>query len=65
MKEDAVPNFTNGFGKDRPDRRAKLTPSQRTEIGYRRMDGESPRDLALEFGVARNTIQLIQPLERP
>lgn len=44
---------------------AKLTPAQRDEIGFRRMDGETIRDLALEYGVSRTSIDKCAPKERP
>jgi hypothetical protein len=59
------PNFANGMGTDRPFHVRKLTAEQRTEIGYRRMEGESSRDLALEYGVSRGTIDFISKVERP
>lgn len=45
--------------------RQRLTSAQRLEIGYRRMEGESPRDLALEYGVSRATIDTCPKVERP
>lgn len=45
--------------------RQKLTTAQRMEIGYRRMEGESPMALALEYKVTRGTIDNCPKLERP
>lgn len=44
---------------------SKLTPQQRDEVGYRRMEGEGVRDLALEYGVSRTSIDKCAPKERP
>lgn len=44
---------------------AKLTPAQRDEVGYRRMEGEGVRDLASEYGVSRSVIDKCAPKERP
>ncbi len=46
-------------------KRAKLTPAQRQEICFLRMEGHTPKDLAAQFGVTRNTIYSISPSERP
>lgn len=40
---------------------SKLTPVQRDEIRRRLADGESVADLALEFGVSRQTITVHKP----
>lgn len=47
-------------------RRRKVTPQQVTEIRYRRFDGESVKDLALEYGITASYIRAsMSPLERP
>lgn len=43
---------------------AKLTPAQRDEIGFRRMEGEPVRSLAAEYGVNTDLIRTCVPKER-
>jgi hypothetical protein len=50
----------NGFGHQQ-----KLTPAQRTEIGYRRMEGETAKSLAVEYGVSASLVNTIPKAERP
>jgi Mor family transcriptional regulator len=46
-------------------RQQKLTTQQRTEIGYRRMEGEKVVDLAREYGVSIGIIYGISKVDRP
>lgn len=47
-------------------RTPKLNTAQRTEISYRRYEGEKVMDLALEYGVSTRTIYACAtPLPRP
>ena len=55
----------SGYTGPSPLRKRKLTTAQRMEIGYRRMEGEKPMDLALEYGVSRTTIDGCAKMERP
>lgn len=43
----------------------KLTPADREEISYRRMEGEMPMALAAEYGVVSSVIKGIAKKERP
>lgn len=42
-----------------------LTARQRDEIGFRRMEGETVRALAAEYGVSTDNIRRCVPKERP
>ena len=44
---------------------AKLTATQRDEIGYRRHEGEGPMALAAEYGVSSQTIHNCVKKPRP
>jgi hypothetical protein len=63
QREEYSANSTKMFERSR--RGQKLTSAQRLEIGYRRMEGESPMALALEYGVSRGTIDTCPKVERP
>lgn len=45
--------------------RSKTTEEQRLEIMYRRFEGESSRDLALEYGISRARVDSLGKRERP
>ena len=45
--------------------RPKLTPAQRDEVGFRRMEGATVRDLASEYNVRTEVIRDCIPKERP
>jgi hypothetical protein len=49
-------DFSNGFGKDRADRRMKLTPRDRDIIRELTGEGVPRKQLALAFGVSAQTI---------
>lgn len=63
QREEYAANTSKMFERSR--RTQKLTTAQRLEIGYRRMEGESPKALALEYGVSRGTIDTCPKVERP
>lgn len=46
-------------------KKSKLTPAQRLEISYRRGEGATLKELALEYGVSSATIHSNPILERP
>jgi Mor family transcriptional regulator len=41
-----------------------LTPAERDEVGFRRMEGETVRSLAAEYGVTTDLIRKCVPKER-
>ena len=59
VRSDGRAHDRKGFGHAH-----KITPVQRDEIAYRRMEGDTAKVLAVEYGVSAALIYTIEPRER-